>query len=331
MPTAGNTPNSQRLMEIRGLKKYFPIQGGLLLKEVSHVRALDGVDLYLRPREIVGLVGESGCGKTTLGRLVCMLEPPTAGSIEFEGSDILNMEPREQRELRKRIQMIIQDPFGSLNPRWTVKDIIGEPLKVFSRLTKKEYIERILELMALVGLGREHLNRFPHEFSGGQRQRISIARSIILNPDLVVADEPVSALDVSIQAQILNLLIELQDRFSLSYLFISHDLRVIEFLSDRIAVMYLGKVIETAPNQELQKSPLHPYTQSLLAAIPNPDPRVQQDEAILRGEVPSPINIPTGCRFHPRCSFKMKDCTEKEPSLLEVAPDHWVACHLHVS
>jgi len=312
----------------KGIKKYFPVTGGLFSREIDQVKALDGVDFDIRKRETLGLVGESGCGKTTLGRLLAMLEEPTSGEISFAGVNLGGISRGEKRQLRKKIQMIIQDPFSSLDPRQTARGIIGEPLKIHLKLSRKDRDDRVNELLRVVGLGPEHLDRFPHEFSGGQRQRISIARAIALNPDLVVADEPVSALDVSIQAQVLNLLADLQDRFHLTYLFISHDLRVIRFISDRIAVMYLGKIMESAPNKELHAHPCHPYTQVLLKASPTPDPRAQQEEVWLKGDVPSPIHLPSGCRFHSRCPVMQNICSHEEPEFRQIGPEHWIACHI---
>ena len=315
------------ILAVRGIKKYFPIYGGLFQRTISAVKALDGVDLSIGKVETLGLVGESGCGKTTLGRLAAMLEEPSSGEILFEGKSIVGIRSREKRLLHKRIQMVIQDPFSSLDPRQTAESIVAEPLKVHTPFSKGDRTTRVRELIEVVGLRPEHVTRFPHEFSGGQRQRINLARAIALNPDLVIADEPVSALDVSIQAQVLNLMVDIQEKFSLTYLFISHDLKVIEFISDRIAVMYLGKIMEMATNRDLHRYPLHPYTQALLAASPTPDPRIRQESVILKGDVPSPIDLPSGCRFHPRCPMVRERCQEEEPSFRQTGPDHWLACH----
>jgi oligopeptide/dipeptide ABC transporter ATP-binding protein len=327
MCVAGNILMTDSILTVQDIKKYFPISGGLFNRTFSQVKALDGIDLSIGKMETVGLVGESGCGKTTLGRLVSMLDEPTSGEILFEGESLIGIPSKKKRPLRKKIQMIIQDPFSSLDPRQTAESIIAEPLRVHLNLSKRDLTARVKELMDVVGLRPEHLDRFPHEFSGGQRQRVSIARAMALNPDLVVADEPVSALDVSIQAQVLNLLTDLQERFKLTYLFISHDLKVIKFISDRIAVMYLGRIMELASNRELHSHALHPYTRALLAASPIPDPRLKQEDILLKGDVPSPINLPSGCRFHPRCPVAQKKCQVEEPSFRQAGPHHWVACH----
>ena len=327
MCVAGNILMADSILKVQDIKKYFPISGGLFNRTFSQVKALDGIDLSIEKMETVGLVGESGCGKTTLGRLISMLDEPTSGEILFEGESLIGIPSKKKRPLRKKIQMIIQDPFSSLDPRQTAESIIAEPLRVHLNLSKSDLIARVKELMDVVGLRQEHLDRFPHEFSGGQRQRVSIARAMALNPDLVVADEPVSALDVSIQAQVLNLLADLQERFKLTYLFISHDLKVIKFISDRIAVMYLGRIMELASNRELHSHALHPYTRALLAASPIPDPRLKQEDIILKGDVPSPINLPSGCRFHPRCPVGREKCQAEEPSFRQAGPHHWVACH----
>ena len=327
MCVAGNIVMADSILKVQDIKKYFPISGGFFNRTFSQVKALDGIDLSIGKMETMGLVGESGCGKTTLGRLVSMLDEPTSGEILFEGESLSGIPSKKKRALRKKIQMIIQDPFSSLDPRQTAESIIAEPLRVHLKLSKSDLTARVKELMDVVGLRPEHLDRFPHEFSGGQRQRVSIARAMALNPDLVVADEPVSALDVSIQAQVLNLLADLQERFKLTYLFISHDLKVIKFISDRIAVMYLGRIMELASNREVHSHALHPYTRALLAASPVPDPRQKQEDIILKGDVPSPINLPSGCRFHPRCPGAKEKCQVEEPAFRQAGPDHWVACH----
>ncbi|MCU0603764.1 MAG: dipeptide ABC transporter ATP-binding protein [Desulfobacterales bacterium] len=316
------------LIDARDIVKHYPILGGVWMKQTGAVKAVDGVSLTIGEGETVGLVGESGCGKTTLGRVILRLEEPTSGEIFFQGRSILGYSRNEMQALRREMQIIFQDPFSSLNPRKTVGQIIGEPLLVHGVGSRQERDRRVLELMEVVGLRREHMRRYPHQFSGGQRQRIGVARALALNPKLVVCDEAVSALDVSIQAQVINLLKDLQQEFGLTYLFISHDLGVVEHVSDRVAVMYLGKVVEIAPSKDLYLAPLHPYTQALLSAVPIPDPSLQRPgRIILKGDVPSPIDPPPGCRFHPRCHYAEGLCSEKEPPLSEIRERHWAACH----
>ena len=316
----------KNLVQVKDLVKHFPIRGGVLLKEVDSVKAVDGVNLNIREGETLGLVGESGCGKTTLGRLILRLEEPTSGDILFQGENILAYDKERMRNMRRDMQIIFQDPFSSLNPRKTISYIIGEPLLVHGMRSRQERESRVLELLRVVGLRREHMRRYPHQFSGGQRQRIGVARAMALHPKLVVCDEAVSALDVSIQAQVINLLTELQEQFKLTYLFISHDLGVVEHVSDRLAVMYLGKIVELANSVDLYKTPLHPYTQALLSASPVPDPTLRRDRIILRGDVPSPIDPPPGCRFHTRCLYAQDICKQEEPPLKELKENHLVAC-----
>lgn len=320
---------SAPVLEVRGLRKHFPIRKGLLLREVGQVKAVDGVDFTVQPGETLGLVGESGCGKSTLGRTLVRLYEPSAGSIHYRGEDFLALSGERLRHKRRSLQMIFQDPFASLDPRMTIARILAEPFKVHAICSPREGQERAAALLETVGLKAAHLNRYPHEFSGGQRQRISIARAIALNPDLVIADEPVSALDVSIQAQILNLMKDLQQEFSLTYIFISHDLSVIDHFCDRIAVMYLGKIIEMAPREELFGDPKHPYTQALIEAIPKVGRGKRRMQQTLTGEVPSPINPPSGCHFHPRCPQRFEGCDRGFPALREERPGHFVACKLY--
>jgi oligopeptide/dipeptide ABC transporter ATP-binding protein len=319
------------ILEIRGLKTYFPVRAGLLQRTVAQVHAVDGVDLAIRQGETLGLVGESGCGKTTLGRSVLRLVEPTAGQVIFKGQDLTQMGGPEMRRMRRDMAMIFQDPYASLDPRQTVGEIVGEPLDIHRLYTsKKERTDRVNELLRVVGLNPNFNNRYPHEFSGGQRQRIGIARALAVDPSFIVCDEPISALDVSIQAQIINLLEKLQDQFNLTYLFIAHDLSVVKHISDRIAVMYLGKVVELAPAGELYRNPKHPYTGSLLSAIPIPDPKVERgrQRIILKGDVPSPVNPPSGCRFRTRCFKAQAKCAQDVPPLATVhLGDHEAACY----
>lgn len=320
---------AEKLLQVKDLVKHFPINKGIIFsKQVGAVKAVDGVSFDVNRGETLGLVGESGCGKSTTGRMILRLIEATAGTIDFEGRNILELGKDQMRELRKDIQIIFQDPYASLNPRMTVGDIIGEPLYIHKLAKGKEREKRVKELLEVVGLSAFHARRFPHEFSGGQRQRIGVARALAVNPKLIVCDEPVSALDVSIQAQVVNLLQDLQEEFDLTYLFIAHDLSVVKHISDRVAVMYLGKIMELAHKKDLYDAPQHPYTQALLSAIPVADPTVKKDRIILTGDVPSPINPPSGCRFHTRCPKAMDVCKVKEPKWLEVRDNHWAACHL---
>ena len=324
-----STNGIQPLVEIKHVKKYFPIRKGVLQREVARVHAVDDVSFSVRAGETLGLVGESGCGKSTLGRTIVRLLEPTAGEISFEGQRIENFSSRQLRPLRRQMQMVFQDPYASLNPRKRVGTIIDDPMKIHGLGDKRQRKARVEELLETVGLSPEHYNRFPHEFSGGQRQRIGIARALALQPKLIVADEPVSALDVSIQSQMLNLLEDLQNEFNLTYIFIAHDLGVVRHVSDRIAVMYLGKLVELPPAEELYTRPIMPYTEALLSAVPIPDPDLAaaRERIVLEGDVPSPINPPTGCRFHPRCRYATQVCAEVEPPLVEYANGHLAACH----
>jgi oligopeptide transport system ATP-binding protein len=317
------------LLEIKSLKKHFPVQRGFLAVDRGTVRAVDGVDLKVFRGETLGIVGESGCGKTTMGRLILRLEEPTEGEILFEGKNILTHKGPDLKRFRRDVQIIFQDPYSSLNPRRSAGSIVGEPFLIHKTTDRREREEKIARLMEIVGLTREQMSRYPHEFSGGQRQRIGVARALALNPKLVIADEPVSALDVSIQAQILNLLKDLQQEFGLTYIFISHDLRVVEYMSDRVAVMYLGKIVELAESSDLYDKPLHPYTKVLLSAIPTLDPGAKSDRIIPGGDVPNPLHPPPGCSFHPRCPFRMDICDKLTPALREEGEDHSVACHLY--
>jgi oligopeptide transport system ATP-binding protein len=332
--TATTTPTSRDgkkvLVRVKNLKKHFPIHSGILFqREVAAVKAVDGISFDIYEGETLGLVGESGCGKSTSGRTILQLYEATAGSVQFDGQEITELSGSKMRRMRRKMQMIFQDPYASLNPRMSVGRIVAEPLVVHNIGTKRERRERVADLLDLVGLNPYFVRRYPHEFSGGQRQRIGLARALALNPSFIVADEPISALDVSIQAQVVNLLEKLQDELGLTYLFIAHDLSMVRHLCNRVAVMYLGKIVEIAESEELYTNPLHPYTQALLSAVPVPDPAVEEkrQRIILKGDVPSPINPPTGCNFNTRCPVSVDVCYDEDPELVEVLPEHWVACH----
>ena len=319
---------NHKLLEVKGLKKYYPVTGGLFARHLGDVRAVDGVSFYINEGETLGLVGESGCGKSTLGRTILRLEEPTEGEIIYKGTDITNLDKKALRGLRREIQIIFQDPQSSLDPRMTIDQSIGEPLLIHGMKDDRERAKRVVEILERVGLEAQHALRYPHEFSSGQRQRIGIGRVLTLNPRLIIADEPVSALDVSIQAQILNLMLDLQTEFGLAYLFIAHDLSVIRQVSHRVAVMYLGKIVELAGRDEIFQNALHPYTEALLSAIPDVR-REKKTRILLPGSVPSPLDPPPGCHFHPRCHRVLPVCSEKEPILKDVGGDHLVACHLY--
>jgi oligopeptide transport system ATP-binding protein len=321
---------AEDLLVVNQLKKYFPIEAGILRKTIGWVKAVDDVNFTIRKGETLGLVGESGCGKSTAGRTIMRLIAPTAGEIRFEGKNISKLRGHDLRFVRRNMQMIFQDPYASLDPRMNVENTVAEPLIIHRMYPNKtKLLQRVVEVLEGVGLKSEHLKRYPHEFSGGQRQRIGIARALAIGPKLVVADEPVSALDVSIQAQVINLLKELRRNLGLTYLFISHDLSVIRHISDRVAVMYLGKIVELADKRDLFAHPLHPYTTALLAAVPIPDPNRNQERFVLEGDVISPVNLPSGCSFHPRCPKAMDVCRREAPRYLEHTPDHFVFCHLY--
>ena len=318
---------SDTLLHVQELVKHFPIKGGLLRRVVQHARAVDGVSFAIHRGETLGLVGESGCGKTTISRTILRLEPSTSGKVFFETKDVFNASRRELKELRRNMQIIFQDPYASLDPRLTVGESIAEGLVIHKIGSKQERTERVRTVLERVGLHPSHMQRFPHEFSGGQRQRIGIARALIMEPKLIICDEPVSALDVSVQSQVLNLLRQLQQEFGLTYLFIAHNLSVVEHISHRVAVMYLGKIVELAAREQLFQKPMHPYTKALISAIPVPDPTSKRERIILQGDVPSPINPPSGCRFHPRCWMAQDMCQQEEPPFEEKVAGHWSACH----
>lgn len=315
------------LLEVKDLKKYFPVKRGI--GERVALRAVDGVSFEIRRGETLGLVGESGCGKSTVARLILRLVEPTAGEVYFGKTSVFQTNKEELRQLRRKMQIVFQDPYSSLNPRMPVEEIVGEGLTIHGLAKGTEKKNRVAELLEMVGLGREHMGRYPHEFSGGQRQRIGIARALAVGPEFLIADEPVSALDVSIQAQVINLFEDLQTELGLTYLFIAHDLRVVKHISDRVAVMYLGQIVEIAEGDELYQNPLHPYTQALLSAIPVTDPQTKKQRIVVEGDPPSPIHIPSGCRFHPRCPKRFDRCDQEAPVLREVSSGHWVSCHLY--
>jgi len=323
---AGAENGKWDLVQVKNLVKYFPVRGGILQRVVAWVQAVDNVSFTIREGETVGLVGESGCGKTTVGRTLLRLIEPTSGEVTVNGVEVFKLRGREMKEMRRNMQIIFQDPYASLDPRMPIGESIAEGLKIHNIGTSRERFETVIEMLRKVGLEDYHARRYPHEFSGGQRQRIGIARALALRPKFIIADEPVSALDVSIQSQVLNILKDLQHEFGLTYLFIAHNLSVVEHISERVAVMYLGKMVEFADREELFRNPLHPYTQALMSAIPIPDPKIKRERIILEGDVPSPLNPPKGCRFHPRCPVVFDHCAVQEPPFREVSSDHWVAC-----
>jgi len=320
------THKEENLVQVEHLVKYFPVRAGLMQRVVNWVKAVDDVSFTVKKGETLGMVGESGCGKTTVGRSMLRLVEPTSGSVRFEGKDVLKLRGRELKDVRRHMQIIFQDPYASLDPRVPIGESVMEGLHIHNIGTRRERYDLMIDTLRKVGLEDYHARRYPHEFSGGQRQRIGIARALALRPNFIICDEPVSALDVSIQSQVLNILKDLQKEFGLTYLFIAHNLSVVEHISDRVAVMYLGKMVELTDRDELFRNPLHPYTQALMSAIPIPDPKIKRQRTILKGDVPSPLNPPKGCRFHPRCPIAMQVCSEQEPEFREAAPGHWVAC-----
>ena len=324
----GTAPAANDMIVVKDLKKYFPVKSGLLQRVVAHVQAVDGVSFTIKDGECLGLVGESGCGKTTVGRTILRLLEPTSGSVLFQGNDIAKADKKALKAMRRNMQIIFQDPYSSLDPRVPIGESIAEGLVIHGMKDKMQRQQVMLEMLKKVGLEKYHSERYPHEFSGGQRQRIGIARALVLRPKFIVCDEPVSALDVSVQSQVLNLLKDLQREFGLSYLFIAHNLSVVEHISDRVAVMYLGKMAELCSREELYRNPLHPYTKALMSAIPIPQPKLKRERIVLKGDVPSPLNPPTGCRFHTRCPIAVDQCKRSEPKFVEKVPGHWVACHL---
>lgn len=323
---ASTKPKGEILVEVKNLVKYFPVRAGLLQRVVNHVKAVDDISFFVRKGETLGLVGESGCGKTTVGRTMLRLIEPTAGSVQFDDKDVFSLKPREMKIVRRDMQIIFQDPYASLDPRVPIGESIMEGLHIHRIGSHRERVDIMMETLKKVGLEDYHARRYPHEFSGGQRQRIGIARALALRPRFIICDEPVSALDVSIQSQVLNILKDLQAEFGLTYLFIAHNLSVVEHVSNRVAVMYLGKMVELATREELFRKPLHPYTMALMTAIPVPNPRLKRQRTVLKGDVPSPLNPPSGCRFHPRCPVAVEICSQEEPQFKELLPDHWVAC-----
>jgi peptide/nickel transport system ATP-binding protein/oligopeptide transport system ATP-binding protein len=323
-----NNKNGEKLVEVNNLVKYFPVRAGLLQRVVNHVKAVDDVSFFVKKGETLGLVGESGCGKTTVGRTMLRLIEPTSGNVKFDGKDVFSLEAKEMKIVRRDMQIIFQDPYASLDPRVPIGESIMEGLHIHKIGTRRERVDVMMETLKKVGREDYHVRRYPHEFSGGQRQRIGIARALALHPRFIICDEPVSALDVSIQSQVLNILKDLQKEFGLTYLFIAHNLSVVEHVSDRVAVMYLGKMVELTTREDLFRNPLHPYTKALMSAIPVPNPRLKRQRTILKGDVPSPLNPPRGCRFHPRCPVAIEKCSHEEPVFREAAPEHWVACWL---